>query len=367
MAMLAAHQLSLAPLGAGDLIDRAVRLYRRHFMTLIRIATPPVIVSTIGSMLSTIGWRGVLLARLESGLAFYGLLVATGFALAIGGMLFNLIVMGGAARNLVTHLLWNEPVTARATYRNVRARFWGLLGASIVISLFMALCALVTFFAWLVAYMVVAFGAFAILQIAIWLGALVGIVGILTITLFAMALFFLMAGRVAYVPQVMLIEGKGIGQAITRSFQLARGNVRRLLAMFLFTWFATYSALMILVIPLGWYGYLNGVDVNPMNSAAWPTWYAIGYSVLTQLSYILLLPVWMLGLSLLYVDERVRHEGYDIELLAAREMGSMPVPQSGAQPASVYTPAIVAQQQPTMQATARPPDYRPPGSTLGLR
>ncbi len=31
-------ELALAPLGAGDLIDRAVRLYRRHFLTLIRIA-----------------------------------------------------------------------------------------------------------------------------------------------------------------------------------------------------------------------------------------------------------------------------------------------------------------------------------------
>ncbi len=28
--------LALAPLGAGDLIDRAVRLYRGHFLTLIR-------------------------------------------------------------------------------------------------------------------------------------------------------------------------------------------------------------------------------------------------------------------------------------------------------------------------------------------
>ena len=38
--------LALEPLGAGDLIDRAVRLYRRHFTTLIRIAAPPVLVST---------------------------------------------------------------------------------------------------------------------------------------------------------------------------------------------------------------------------------------------------------------------------------------------------------------------------------
>ncbi len=43
-------QLSLAPLGAGDLIDRAVRMYRHHFFTLIRIAAPPVLVSAHARM-----------------------------------------------------------------------------------------------------------------------------------------------------------------------------------------------------------------------------------------------------------------------------------------------------------------------------
>ena len=363
MATLAFNELSLAPLGAGDLIDRAVRLYRRHFMTLIRIAAPPVIVSTIGSMLWTIGWRGLLITAHDASLPFYGLLMVGGGLLTIGGTLLNLIVMGGAARNLVTHLLWNEPVTARTTYRNVRARFWGLLGASIVISIFMVLCGIVAIIAWSIAYLIIVFGAMAVVQVASWLGALVGIIGVLTITLLAMALFFFLAGRVAYVPQVMLIEGKSVRQALARSFALARGNVRRLLGMFLFTSFATYSALMILIIPLGWYGYLNGVDPSPWNSALWPTWYAIGYSVFGQLSYILLLPVWMLGLSLLYVDERVRHEGYDIELMAARHMGAIPE-QWNRQAAHAYTPAIVT--QPATQATPAPA-ARAPDSTLGLR
>jgi len=32
----------------------------------------------------------------------------------------------------------------------------------------------------------------------------------------------------------------------------------------------------------------------------------------------------MVGLCLLYVDERVRGEGYDIELMAARRLGDIP-------------------------------------------
>ena len=109
-----------------------------------------------------------------------------------------------------------------------------------------------------------------------------------------------------------MVEGKSVFAAIARSAELARGNVRRLMAMFLFTTFTTYSALMLLLIPLGWYGYLNGVDPFSLVGSDQPVWYAVGYQVVTQLSTILLMPVWVLGLSLLYVDERVRHEGYDI-------------------------------------------------------
>ena len=44
--------LAVVPLGAGDLIDRAVRFYRKYFWTFIFIASPPVLVGTIVS----VGW-----------------------------------------------------------------------------------------------------------------------------------------------------------------------------------------------------------------------------------------------------------------------------------------------------------------------
>ena len=44
--------LALTPLGAGDLIDRAVRFYRKNFWTLVLIAAPPIVV---GTMIS-VGW-----------------------------------------------------------------------------------------------------------------------------------------------------------------------------------------------------------------------------------------------------------------------------------------------------------------------
>jgi len=354
--------LSIAPLGAGDLIDRAVRLYRRHIFVLIKIAAPPIFVSAVGSVLWAIAWRGFMSTPSTTEMIAYSLLTLISMVLLVGGRIFSLIVMGGASRNLVTHLLWNEPVSVRTTYAAVRFRFWALLGASVIMIIWLSVSASVGFFGW---YMVVIFVSFGVIFLStwapIWITALIGVIGFLGATGLALWIFFFMAGRIVYVPQAMLVEGKSVFQSVSRSFALAKGNVRRLMAMTLFVTFTTYSALMILVIPLGWYGYVSGVDPSPFGAAQWPAWYAITYSIIEPLSQILLAPVWMLGLSLLYIDERVRHEGYDVELMASQNLTEMPQLDF----TSPMAPAISA----ASGSVSRPP-LRPPsaahGSTLGL-
>ncbi|HYE79652.1 MAG TPA: hypothetical protein VEI97_16820, partial [bacterium] len=159
-----------------------------------------------------------------------------------------------------------------------------------------------------------------------------------------------------------MVEGVGVSAAISRSMRLARRNVRRLMGVFLFTTFASYSALMLLVVPLGWAAYLNGVNPFEMDPSRQPAWYAVSYQVVVQLSTIVLAPVWMMGLSLLYVDERVRHEGYDVELLAQQVLGDMPSLPMGHQ--TPLAPALAEEQQ--QEEPLPPPGPVPPGSVLGL-
>ncbi len=340
--------LSLAPLGAGDLIDRAVRLYRQHFLTLIRIAAPPVLISALGSTITTIAFRELSSTSSDVRVALYVLILMAGGLVIACGSLFSLIVMGGATRNLVSHLIWNEPVSARTTYRAVKSRFWGLLGASILVAMWLAFAAMVAFLAYLF-FSVVLFAAIGFASmISPWITAIIGGIGMIAGITAGLILFFMLAGRMAYVPQAMLVEGRGVLSAIGRSFALASGNVKRLMAMALFTFLATYAALMLLMIPLGWYGYLSGIDLSPFGSNS-PTWYAIGYEVILQCSHIMLAPIWMLGLSLLYVDERVRHEGYDMNLPNV---------------VSPFAPALVTGRAPKF--VPPPPMQMPVGSVLGL-
>ncbi len=353
------NDLHLVPLGAGDLIDRAVRLYRRHLLTLVRIAAPPVVVSASGSVLWTIATRQIASTPDTAALIFYVLLAFAALVVIIVGHIFSLIVMGGASRNLVMHLLWGEPVLVRTTYAAVRSRFWSLLGATLLVVMWLGLAMTVAIVAGYFVALVVIFGGVLLAQGAPpWLTGIFAIGGSLVAITIALWLFFFLASKVAYVPQVLLVEGKRVFESIGRSFTLAKGNVRRLMAMTLFIMFATYSALMILLVPLGFLGYLNGVSPQPWYAAQWPVWYAIGYSVLEPVSSILLAPVWMLGMSLLYVDERVRHEGYDIELMASQKLD--PMPQIDV--TSPFAPALSS-------GPKRLPLQRPShsGSVLGLR
>lgn len=98
-----------------------------------------------------------------------------------------------------------------------------------------------------------------------------------------------------------------------------------------------------------------------MSSELIPAWYEVASNLIWQISFILMSPVWMIGLCLLYVDERVRGEGYDIELMAAARLGEIP-----SVPATYINPL-----HPALSATAavnqlpKPPD-RSSLTTLGL-
>jgi hypothetical protein len=366
--MFAVKHLQLAPLGAGDLIDRTVRLYRRHFGALVRASAPPVIVSAAGTVLLSVCWPAIWATGSEGRLAGYILGVAAGLFVYVLGFLTQLIVMGGASRNLVMHLLWGEPVTARLIYRSVRSRLWRLFLATMVVLFWLFISTVAAGAAGLALLLPGSIGVAIVITMMETVGAeWVGMVAAVLLWLVTLALmlfvFFFVAGRVAYVPQVLMVEGRGVFDSIGRSAGLARGNVRRLMGMFLFTGFAWYSAAALLIVPLGWYAYLHGLDPLGMDPTRTPLWYSVSKNVLGQVSTILMAPVWMMGLSLLYVDERVRHEGYDIELLAAQVLGEMPAVPAGYN--APLAPAIAAPRPPAPPAPPAPVGS-PAGSTLGL-
>lgn len=362
---------SVSKLGPGDLIDRTVRFYRKNFWTLVAISSPPIIFGTLISVGWTIAGRGLFAVneRNPAEAIYYNLFLLAGNALIwLTESIATLVIMGGASRNFVRHILFGDRVTFAQTYKNVGARFLGLLAASTIIACILGVVGGVIFYAGVLlmglSILLVVYVFNSIPVVAVILSVLIGIgasIGVLW-------LFTLVASRFAYVPQVMLVEGQGLFTAIGRSASLASGNVRRLMALLVFTFVATYSALALLYVPLAWYASANGVELFTFDKDAIPAWYEIAGNLIWQISLILLSPVWTVGLCLLYVDERVRHEGYDIELMAARRLGEIPdVPPSYLNPLqpAISNSAAVINANP---AAADPPLGRPQSiTTLGLK
>lgn len=321
-------QLSLTPLGAGDLIDRAVRFYRKNFWTFIWIATPPVLVGTVISVAWTMLARNLFnvdMVNRPGETTFYYLFLWLGtLFIWFFETVATFTVMGGASRNFVRHLLFNEPITFRETYRNAKSRIFGLLAASTFMALLLGGIGFIVFMIGYVVALLVVLLIVAAFSFSPFIATILSITVAVAVLFGTGWLFFLIAGNFMYIPQVMLVEGQGISPAIGRSSTLARGNIKRLYALFAFTLLAIYSVLALFYVPLGWYAWIEGVQLFTFDADMVPAWYEIAGQFIFQISLILLIPVWMIGLCLLYVDERVRHEGYDIELMAARRLGEIP-------------------------------------------
>lgn len=326
---------TLAPMSAGDIIDRAVRLYGRNFLALLRIVLGPSLVAYAGSILMSIGWRNATLSRGDERVVITVLLVLSGSLLwAIGKAAFY-AVLGGSSRSLVAHFFDGKPILARDVYRAVRERVWSLIGATLMIVLLLMGAVMIAYF------FVITIGMFFVLTMGtIMQGAPEWMKGVFT-AIFAVAIaatfavsILLIYGRVVYVPQILMVEGKGVFNSIGRSFSLAGGQLRRIAALILFWFYVGWSVLLLLFLPLG---YISDW-VTPFTPEQ-PPWYDIAWQTVAQLSEILLMPVFMIGCTLLYIDSRVRKEGFDVELLANRTLAQPPAPPPLYPSAPQWTPA----------------------------
>jgi hypothetical protein len=211
-----------------------------------------------------------------------------------------------------------------------------------------------------------------------WLGAILSGILILGSVLLFVALVLLVAARVVFVPNALMIEGRSAGGAFGRAFQLGGGRTWYRLGMIgAFSYFVNIATFFALVEPLLGIFWMNGWAVQDL--LFHPGWNA-AYAAVNQISTLLVWPIWITSLTLLYFDTRVRKEGYDIELMTA---GLKQPAYSYAGPMAAFRPPTVqwggppmTPPRPYMQTgplglggypyTAPRPagPIRPPGSTL---
>lgn len=315
--MNAFDSFTLTPMSAGDVIDRAVRIYRRNFLALLRIVFGPSLIAYVGTVLYYLGVRNFSVDRGDKRVVVSLGLIVGGFIIWMVGKAAFYAVLGGASRSLVDHFFEGKPIRAMDVYRAVRERFWSLLGALLVIGLLLMGATAIIYFLAAISLMIGFAGAAILAGAPIWLKTIFSIGFFLVIVASAFMIFLLIYSRVVYVPQVMMVEGKGVFNSISRSFSLAGGELWRIAALLLFWFYVAWSVWVLLFVPLLSLAEWLGFEWSPFRQDI-PFWFNITYQTLAQVSEIIIAPIAMLGFTLLYLDSRVRKEGFDIELMANR-------------------------------------------------
>jgi hypothetical protein len=109
---------------------------------------------------------------------------------------------------------------------------------------------------------------------------------------------------------VAVIEDTGLRDSVNRSAELtkgARGRVFVIYALFLVLLYAIYMAWMVPVLVV------VGVASRNHHVVGVPLWTQIAIPVGSFLSQCLAGPLMTIGLSLLYYDQRVRKEAFDLQ------------------------------------------------------
>lgn len=333
--MIASSTPSLRPLGLGQLLDQAIRLYRNNFIKFIGIiAIVQVPVSLISIITTSIGAGNMLnsLVASESGgigpeyWQNFALLMTVAVLLGLVSLALVWVVGAAAMTRSVTNSLLAKPTTIAESYLEVGSTWRPLL---LTIVEFAAL-------------FVLALIASIVIPCIGWL------LGPSLLTVLTWVIFPLL------IP-IVVLEGKRGLPAIRRAWDLARRRFWPVLGfvfiLYLFSQLiVTGPTTLASVVMTAMMGSGTGIVTESLVRT-------IGQSVVSLLFGLLYMPLQLIAVTLLYFDLRVRTEGFD---LAIQAQASTPEEAALAQAETALETAAAAPDFTTLVTQAPPADTTSP-------
>ena len=296
---------SLQPMGFMDILDTVFSIYRNHFRLIFGICTVYFILR-LGVDLSTgistfffksSGLRGMAIAI--NPVATWIITLISLFSL--GALLFT-----GAQIYLGRH------ITAGAAFGQVTRRFWSYLGSSLLLMITIAMLAIAIIGI-----------PFAILKLLLGSSLLLQV----AITIIGIPFVIYLGVRWGFYAQAVLIEETSATNALKRSRELVRGVWWRvfgiMLAIFLLSFMIETVLQFFLLFAFGFTEVISAGDgllemfrrvVTP-ELTAWDGLAAyIIHILVNNVVASLILPLTPIGITLLYFDQRIRKEGFDVEM-----------------------------------------------------
>lgn len=306
--------IALRPLNLSDILDGAIQAMRAHPRAMLGLAA---IVVTVTTLLQTV-LTFAALRDLSTGLTDPTLGSDDAFALAgsafaaaaLPAVLSWLVqlVLTGILTVVVSRAVLGQRVSIAEAWSLARPRLLPLLGVSLLTGLAMGLAAVVVLL------------PAVVVTVAEGPGALVALLWIVGVLAAVLALVYL-GVSLAFAGAVVVLERRSPLEAMRRSSQLVRGDFWRILGILLLSALITALILGAVSVPFYLLSMLAGNDINDPETA-YNLLPMLVISIGDILAGIIVYPFAAAVTVLLYIDQRIRREGLDIEL--ARAAGVSP-------------------------------------------
>lgn len=299
----------LRPQSMGELLDQALRLYRRHFLQFVGVFAipliPVIVLQTLGSLASalSLAMQVTDLSRDPGPLAPLGSLF--GVFAQTGGALLTAVILQGVAGPALVRAIANaycgQPVTIWGTYRQLGA-IWAKLLVAVILSF--------------------------VINYAITFWWLVPCVG--WVTGLGMSLFYGLAVN-PFVMPILIFENRTAFDIFRRAWDLARRRFWWLMGFTTLIYLFAQAvlggpSLLLLSALIGSIPLLardNDASLFVALQTAVP-------SIVNTLTTLIHYPLVTATMTLAYLDLRARTEGLDLALLAEGESGQRPLAEIAA-------------------------------------
>jgi hypothetical protein len=311
----------LRPMSTGELMDRTFVLYRKNFKLLVGIAMF-VPVSYLIFQLLFVGSAALPGATGKQSTAF-GMA-----AVGIGAMAGFVVLMAGAAIahaatvKAVAALHLGLPITIVGAYKGLKGRIWrilGVFGCMFLLAMLAAIVGVVAIFI-IAALIGLAIAAMGVGRLApggsgALIAGLIGFGAILLVVLVTAVVW----SRYALAIAACVVEDTRVVASLQRSSALSKGSRFRIFIIYVVLCILAAVVVLALGGLAGAFGLLVHNDVIRL---------IITY-VATFIAQALTGPLATIGLALVYYDERVRKEAFDLQwMMSSLDTSAAATPQA---------------------------------------
>jgi hypothetical protein len=301
----------LHPLRLGEILDRTAQIYRSRFLLFLGIATIPAgtILLFVGGIAGAIAWIGPRASEGPTAANVMAWIVIVLLGLLVVPATLGSTVLGEAAiSDAAARAFLGHATTIRDCYRNAWRRAWRYTGILLLQGL-----------AIFVGPMIV-FGVIVGVMIATRVSGLAandssplfgGMLFLTFLVLGSFAVWILLRLCLAF--PVSVVEQAGAWTALKRGNLLSEGTRGRILVLYILgvllnqilVWVMVFPAMILLALIPGLQGQAHAHVLGVITTFAM---YGAMFAVraLTK-------PVYGIGLTLFYFDQRIRKEGFDID------------------------------------------------------